>query len=128
MKESESKDDSSSMHSNLLSEIWYKSNDYMTRQAASNKQQDVCWLQFMHRVHLKPTLYAPPLCILPGSVTHSPLVTQTYLKVSVGTCYKCTHFLSHLCSQYFMPIYIWDSLAVAFHSYSDRAEVYIQSL
>ena len=34
-----------SMHGNLLSELWYESDDDMKRKAASDRQQDVHWLQ-----------------------------------------------------------------------------------
>ena len=34
-----------STHANLLFELWYESDDCVTRQAASDRQQDVRWLQ-----------------------------------------------------------------------------------
>ena len=34
-----------SSHGNILSELWYESDDHVTRQAASDRQQDVCCLQ-----------------------------------------------------------------------------------
>ena len=47
MKESESENDSTlnigSMHGNLLSELWYESDDHVTKQTASDRQQNVRW-------------------------------------------------------------------------------------
>ena len=34
-----------STNNNLLSELWYESDDHVTRQCTSGRQQDVHWLQ-----------------------------------------------------------------------------------
>ena len=39
-----------STHGSLLSKLWYESDNRVTRQATSDRQQDICWLQ-VHAWH-----------------------------------------------------------------------------
>ena len=67
-----------STHGNLLSELWYESDDDVKRKAASDRQQDVRWLQ---------------VCV-PGMIAHAytariPLLAHG-LTVKLRLC-QCSH-------------------------------------
>ena len=77
-----------STHNNLLSELWYKSDDRVTRQCTSDRQQDVHWLQ-VRAWHDRSYIAGIPL------LAHG--LTVNLAHVSVAIVVWLDELLHHVC-------------------------------
>ena len=110
-----------STHGNFFSELWYKSDNRVTRKVMSDSQQDVHWLQ-VHVWHVRSYIAGIPLLAHGLNVKLNPcLCSHTSPAGRIAACLcghsKCNPLLAQACPtmiQHLSSIY-YCHLSYLFH-------------